>query len=266
MRKLRGRLLRGVTAAALAVTVALPIGARPAQAVDPGTVVAAIRTAYGIWQGYKAGGALADAIRGILLTIQQAKFEIIAQIDRVAAAEARACANHAVIDFADIERFSDDTLQAYARDATGCVTWIESLLRVSVDAAATDQLGFALNAVGPLALAARARAGFSTTDLVSTLRAGNNTLIGKIDASCYEIPLTEALPPAPINAVVDIVITLRCEVYNGDVGYDAGTYQILWQGYYDRGWLLSPLDFTFAKELASVKTSRPAAFAALASL
>jgi hypothetical protein len=84
----------------------------------------------------------------------------------VAVASVQACAESTVIDFADIDLMTTDSLQAFASNATACATQAQSLIpAVTGSPAAVDQAGFALNAVGPLALTARAKAGFSTAGL-----------------------------------------------------------------------------------------------------
>lgn len=195
----------------------------PAAAVNPGVVIAAAQAIFTLYRQYAAGQGLSldEATRRILAAIEAAKTDIIAEIGRVAAAEARACAHSAVIDVADIEAFSTDTLQAFARDTTQCTSLVDSLLGSVSDRGAVDQLGFALNAVGPIALLARSRAGFSTTLLSSTLRHANNTVITRLEPSCestLEEPMTDGW----------WIIGIRCTAHNGTIGiaYPYGQYRV----------------------------------------
>jgi hypothetical protein len=209
-------LLRTVVAAAMAVSITLPVTAQPANAADPVTVIAIIKQVYSLYQQFTSSGGsgptLAQAIQQITTAINNAQTAIISQIDLVATASVRSCAASTVIDFADINAFSPDNLQAFARDATSCVTQANSLLTVVADKAAVDQLGFAMNTVGPLALMARVKAGLTTPELRSVLVAGNNTLIAALLPACQREDLSGGEPGAPRVYVWD------CFAYNGDEG------------------------------------------------
>ena len=197
----------------------VPLAAPGAQAAPPPrqtetaktasveTIVAGVKIAYEVYKQFQRSGmSVEEATRQILNAINSAKNEIISHIDQIATAEAKACARHAIIDFADIERFSWDTLQAFARDATGCVTLIDSLLGAVVDKSAIDQLGFALNAVGPVALIARGRAGLTTQGLADTLVHANTTTISQLLPTCKGVYREGMLE------------WYSCTAYNGDKG------------------------------------------------
>jgi hypothetical protein len=189
------------------------------------TIIAAVKVAYDIYKQFaKSGMSVEEATRQILNAINSAKNEIISHIDQIATAEAKACARQAVIDFADIERFTPDTLQAFARDATGCVTLIDSLLGAVVDKSAIDQLGFALNAVGPVALIARGRAGLTTQGLADVLVNANTTAISQLIPVCKAVYREGMLE------------WYGCTAYNGDKGRHDTSAEI-------------------ARNLASVRTS-----------
>ncbi|WP_158857889.1 hypothetical protein [Streptomyces sp. NRRL B-1347] len=195
-------------------SVTAPGAAPSAQAID---YVAIAKAAYAAYQLFAAGGlSLEEATQRILDAIGSAKTEILAHIDQVAAAEARSCARHAVIDVADIRLFTPDTLQSFARDTTGCVTLADSLLGAVSDKGAADQLGFAVNAVGPIALLARARAGFDTAGLKSTLRSANNAVLTKLEPVCTREVVSE---PGPVRPIVEEIIT--CTAYNGASASDS---------------------------------------------
>ena len=242
MSGMRSRLVRGTTAAVLATAMALPMAAPGAQAAPAAApqsgevsattvqaIVAAAQAAYSAYKQFaKAGMSVEEATRQILSAINSAKNEIISHIDLVAAAQAKACARAAIIDFADIERFTPDTLQAFARDATACVTYIDSLLDAVVDPGAIDQLGFALDAVGPVALIARGRAGLTTQGLADTLVHGNTTVISKLTPTCKGVYREGMLE------------WYGCTAYNGDKGQHDTSVQI-------------------AADRATANTSRPVA-------
>jgi len=212
---MKRRLTHGLIALTLAVAVAVTGTVRPAPAhaapvrttVDIGTIIAVAKGLIDLWKTFKGGGmSIEAATRQILAAIDSAKTDIIAHMDRLAAAEARACAERHVIELADIERFSTDTLQAWAQNATGCVTLIDSLLGTVTDKAAVDVLGAALDVVGPIALIARSRAGFSVTGLTAVLASGNNKVINVLMPQC--IFVSGWNPPYITRSV--------CIAYNGD--------------------------------------------------
>ncbi|WP_422770329.1 hypothetical protein ACN28C_27060 [Plantactinospora sp. WMMC1484] len=215
---MRKKLLRVVAAALMAIVVTLPGGARPAQAFNPAVITQYLdlaSRAYSLIKDVLGGGgsdeAIKDAVRQILAAIEASKTQILSHIDAIATADARACARHHVIEFADIERFSPETLQRWAQDATGCVTRIDSLIDVVGDKAQADLLGLALNTAGPIALAARARAGFSTDGLLGTLRHANGTVIPKLEPQCTFTPLWGDASPGwgPVE------VNVRCTSYPG---------------------------------------------------
>jgi hypothetical protein len=114
-----------------------------------------------------------------------------------------------VIEFADIHRFNPDVLQLWAQDVTGCVTQIDSLISTVADKGSVDQFGVALNVVGRVAVAARARAGFSTAGLLSVLRQADTTLVATLAPVCSSVRVAE--PGTPI-----VEIQYTCTAYNGD--------------------------------------------------
>src|SRR5690349_3265362 len=108
------RVLAGLVAAAVAAGPAL-MGASPAAAhrsaaadqvqlnITPGEVSAiasVVSAAFTAYRTFTAGSlSVEDATHQILNSIASAKIEIMARIDAVAAAQARACAQDAVLDF-----------------------------------------------------------------------------------------------------------------------------------------------------------------------
>lgn len=222
---MRKRLLRGVIAAALAVTVTLPGGARPAQAIPVATIQGYINlatTAYNLFKSILGGNGGADAINAavqqIINAIEQSKAEILAHMDALATAEARACARHHVIEVADIDVFNPDVLQSWAQNVTGCATLIDTLIDTVNDKNQVDLLGLALNVAGPIALAARTKAGFSSAALLSTLRRGNNAIVLRLAPACQQWD-----DPEPGTNIV--VRTYLCTAYNGDTAEDSQVFR-----------------------------------------
>jgi hypothetical protein len=216
----RRRLFRGIAAALLATVMVVPGGVRPARAVDPATITAitgAVTAAFNIIKGLNSGGlSIEAATRQIIAAINTAQTAIIAEVDRVATAQAKACATRAVIEFVDVERFNPDVMQQWAQDVTGCLTLIDSLISTVQDKSSIDQLGIALDVVGPIAIAARGRVGFSTTTLLPLLRQANTNVVGILAPACSSVVVRE--PGAPV-----VEIQHTCTAYNGDASYETQT-------------------------------------------
>jgi hypothetical protein len=207
---------RGVIAAVLAVVVTVsgtlsvaPAQADPmsAQATNTNIVIDVANLVASLFNAFKGGSmSVEEATRQIKAAIDQAKTDIISHMDRLAAVEARSCASRHVIEFADIDRMTVDTLQAWAQNATGCVTTIDALIGAVTDKAAIDTLGLANDVVGPIALMARARAGFSIDGLRAVLAGTNNKILSGLEPSCVWKPGFNT-PFHPFG---------HCEAYNGD--------------------------------------------------
>ncbi|MFC7550655.1 hypothetical protein [Plantactinospora sp. GCM10030261] len=218
--RVRGRPARVLLAALLSIVVAVPIGARPAKAaIDWTQVITAAISAISSWvNAGNTQAAIEEATRQILSAVNSARNDILAQIQTITVAQTRACANHAVIEFADIERMTPDNMQRFAQDATGCAVAIESMISALTDPASVDQLGFAMNIVAPIALVARARTGLTTDGLENTLRSANTQVASKIWASVrcgvpWSPDLDPELPPPRNGQIVSFYI--YCDSHNG---------------------------------------------------
>ncbi|MGN9908282.1 hypothetical protein ACTMTJ_12130 [Phytohabitans sp. LJ34] len=214
---MRARVVRVLVAALVAVAVVVPGTVRPAQADTADEInkyldIAnkAVTLVKSILGGGASDAAIKSAVQQIIAAVEGAKTQIIAHVDALAAAEVQGCVRHHVIEFADIDRFDNQTvLQLWAQDATGCATLASSVLRAVSDKAAADNLAAVVNIIGPIAMAARARAGFQTFGLTSELRSANQVAIQTLAPRCVEgwawfendIPFWE----------------IYCAAYNGDV-------------------------------------------------
>lgn len=112
----------------------------------------------------------------------------------------------AAINFADINALMSGNLQAFALATTGCVTPADSLIGALTDKAAIDEIGFAMNTVGPLALIARTKAGLTTPAFKSVLVAGENSIISALLPSCDTVNVGD--PGHPF-------FVWDCTAYNG---------------------------------------------------
>ncbi|MBT2211879.1 hypothetical protein [Actinomadura sp. NEAU-AAG7] len=154
---------------------------------DPATVAAAIKAAYDAYKSFLGGGSSAAATAQIIAAIKTAERDIINHIDAIAAADARACARSAVLNFPDFDNLTPDNKQYFALSATSCITQIDSLLSTVTSGAAKDQLGFSVNAVGPIALMARSKAGLHNDTLVPLLREANQKVSTGLTPRCVNL-------------------------------------------------------------------------------
>ena len=176
-------------------------------AVGPAAIITVIKTGYDIYKTFLQGGlSVKDATSQIITAINGAKTEIIAHIDAIATAQAKACAEEAVVDFPSFEALSPDNQQLFALNATSCVTLIDSLLTTVADKGAVDQLGFAVNSIGPIMLIVRSRTGLSNTGVTPILVSDNQTVMTQLNPSCVKLPE----PGSPGEFL--------CTSYNGDTG------------------------------------------------
>jgi hypothetical protein len=248
---------RAARAAGVATIAVLAVSGanmpRAEAAVDPATVIAAAKTAYSAYQLLQSGQSdLATATTKIINAINSAKAEIISHMDQLAASHGRACAKAAVADLENINNMSPDTVADFARDAKDCVYAIEDLIGTVTDKGVIDQLGFALNGVGPIALVASAKATFATTELRSTLKAGNNRLITRLYPSCTAAPLYGDAEPGGM-----VEVMLRCKAYNGDIGADTA---------FTTSPKTATYNFTLAANTATRRTSRAVAQAVISKI
>jgi hypothetical protein len=252
----KGRL----TAAAVAfpVAAALAFGtATPARAIEPGQVISLIKQAYDAYKMLTKTKELTldQATTRIIDAVNAAKDGTLTHIDQVTTVPVRACARAAVIDAADYKQFNTTTKQAFARDTLACVTLAAATIDTVNDPASVDQLGFALDALGPIALIARTSVGFDTAGLQAELVSANNALLTKLNPSCASvlIPFFDA-NGHPHPELAEYVMT--CTAYNNNKGTDTHEGRLPAGG----------LNFTKARNQAARNTSYPLALASLASL
>lgn len=247
----RTRLRAAVTVVVAAAAVLVP-AAQPANAVTPAAVVTALRTAYDVYNKlFNHQLTTAEATTQIITAVNSAKAELLAHIDQVEAGHVSACARAAVIDLADVNRLTHDQAQAFARDATACVTLGEADIR-ALTGRSLDEVGFAVNTVGPIALFARLFSGLTTPELTTTLINANTNLVARLKPSCVDHWLWPDATPQFVE------VELICTAYNGNQGYDA----IIWK----RTKPNPPLNYTNAIANAMVGTSHPVGLDALARL
>lgn len=116
--------------------------------------------------------------------ITQSKTQIIAELDGITAASIASCAQTAVDTFQVIDQLSHDNQQAFAISADQCVNDAQAQIGAVTDKKAVDKMGFALNLVGPIALAAKVHVGLPTDTLRLHILQANQQLIRKLAPVC----------------------------------------------------------------------------------
>src|SRR5690348_5964455 len=182
------RVWRGwLAGAVLASAVFVGFPAAPAHAdADLGSYVGLVETAYNLFNQYVLDNKPVSDLDRITAAIAHSQTVIVAQIDAMAAADVRHCTLTAVEQFENIKTMTVDTLQSFARDSVDYVTLAGADIDAADDAgkAAIDEIGFALNVVGPIALFATADAGQRTDILKQDLILGNQHLMTRLAPTC----------------------------------------------------------------------------------
>jgi len=208
-----------IPARALAALIAILFASMPtrpaAAAVDPGTVITGIKTAYDLISKYTNHQlTLEQATAQVVSAIGAAKTEILARIDGLAAAQGKACTKSAIIAFQDIQILSQTSKEQLAKDGLDCLTLMEAYLEEIEDKASVDKLGFALNALGPILMMTRANAGLPQTFAISdAIQNGNYAVIAKLLPRCQTFTLTG---DSQGNFTEQ---NIKCTAYNGDTGW-----------------------------------------------
>jgi hypothetical protein len=232
-----------------AVTVATTAVAPSATAVTPAQVLAAISSAYEAYEKeYGDEIDIETATTQILNAIESVEENIIGHINVLASATIKACAASAVLNVEDIRNMTEDSLQAFAFAATDCVTKADTYITATTYKPAINEMGFAINSVGPIALLARSKAGWSTSGLETVLKHANNTLVKKLNPSCSAIP-------QPSDSPTVLEVKLVCTAFNGKQGVR--------YVYVPKNKPLPTFDYTIPRKQAMVGTSHPVGLAAL---
>jgi tectonin-like protein/PASTA domain-containing protein len=180
-----GRFGKGL-ALSLVVAMSTAVAAPPAKADVPHAFwdfFQYVKDGYDFADKYILNNKPSDLAQLVAL-INQVKTQIIAELDGLSAAWDSSCAANAVDTFQSIDQLTTDNLQAFAISSDKCVTDAQARIEAVSTKAAIDKIGFALNTVGPIALAANARAGFPTNVLRQHIIEANKRLQTKLVPAC----------------------------------------------------------------------------------
>ncbi|MBE1491860.1 hypothetical protein [Plantactinospora soyae] len=194
-------MVRGLVATVVATGIAVPTAPRPAQAVDPSTIIAVAQfayAAYSLYSGSKSGElTLEQAVTMMVSEVRRSEQAIKNHMDALTVAEVRGCTEHAMLEFVESQDFPMSLKQRFAQDATACVTAINvryDVVGQNFNFEAMRDLGVLLTSLGPVALAARAQANLQTAQLEQYLIAAFAKMQNTFQVFCHEYFDRFALP------------------------------------------------------------------------
>jgi hypothetical protein len=116
--------------------------------------------------------------------INQSRNDIISEIDRVAAATTAACAGHVIDLLLNLDPVRTDRVEELADKSDQCVNDAQQQINQMGVGSGLDTVGFALNAVGPIALMLNAQLSNDTSLLRQHIIDGNERLRNKLMPTC----------------------------------------------------------------------------------
>ncbi|MEQ4300862.1 hypothetical protein ABNF97_05625 [Plantactinospora sp. B6F1] len=255
---MKGKLLRGFAATALALAVMLPGATQPAHADPDDTnnslvdmLDLALNLLGRVGDGNVSPADLAAMTQDVINALNEAESAVIAHIDAIAVADIRDDATAAIIEFEDINNFAEETLEDWAQDVTHDAVRASSYLDAVSGKAAIDDVGYAVVTLFPIAMVARARAGFGTTNLRNQYRAALQKIVDKLAPTCeYYNPEPNAIP---------VIRAYTCEVYGIHTATQLEQY---WLG----DWQLGPIVPAAVEAASYANTSRAVAIESLSQL
>lgn len=245
---MRTRVLRGLAAAVLALAILLPGTGTPAHAAGSSdTIVKVVFSVYRLLDGGLSSSDVEQLILEAIGAVDDAEAEVIAHIDALQAAEIKAAARSASIQFADYEVFRENifVLWPYMSDVSGSAALAYESVRTVTDPRAADQIGHAANVLYPIAMLAAEDAGMAGTraGLMEDFEETNEYILDELEPTCTSRESTS--PPDHISEV-----RVTCTAANGDT---AGATQI--RNLATGEWLLGPVDVGDLKEAAAADSS-----------
>ncbi|MCW6007125.1 hypothetical protein K1W54_21455 [Micromonospora sp. CPCC 205371] len=254
---MRTRLRKGLVAATMSLVVAAGVAVRPApaSAAVPWTQIAVAVASY-LFSNSGGGGDLERAKQEIIAAINASRDQIISEIDRLASADVRACAEAATTLVNQIDLMDDFTLSVFALDAVECASLSTAYFDAVTDKTQADRIGMLMGEIFAIAMVGFRKMGFPATDLLAQLIRGYEAIVVKLAPTCQETTLREY---DDRGRLVTVEIQYTCVAYNGHTGFGSELYYL--------GRLVTPpLDRAQVSADATRNTSRGVAMAALPQL
>jgi hypothetical protein len=159
----------------------------PQQIAKAQKVIGYVFSAYDLAQRVNGvPSELERATTQIITAVDAARTELLEEIDELTAAEVDACRDSALTDVENLPRMTDTQLDGFATRAVDCVNRAVNFIDTLDSPTAVDQVSFAMNTVGPLALIARARLGQTSEFLTARIRAGNLATVRRLEPVCQD--------------------------------------------------------------------------------
>ncbi|BCB76833.1 hypothetical protein GCM10022251_49090 [Phytohabitans flavus] len=185
---------RKLVAAALAVVVAVLGTATPAHATDGTVPVQRVgTTVIQLLKLFSDDGALtpeeiAQLVTEAIGAVDGAESVVLAHMDALASAPWLGAARAHIVEFNDIQIFERTTLRNWTMAVTQDAEVAASVFNAMTDRKSRNDLGFAISTLYPIALAARTKAGFGTTTLMSHYRDALQSIVEQIKPTCTPSP------------------------------------------------------------------------------
>ncbi|WP_213450639.1 hypothetical protein [Rhizomonospora bruguierae] len=190
---MRVRPLRGLAACALALSVALLGAPAPARADDGTVSVQKVGdTVLRLLRLYSDGGLspdeIAELVSQVIGAVRGAQSEVITHMDAIAAAPWLGAARHHILEFQDIEVFENPALWNWTQAVSGDADTAFSVFEAVSDRKTANNLGYAIHTLYPIALTARTKAGFGTTQMKENYRQALTAIVNKLMPVCTSSP------------------------------------------------------------------------------
>ncbi|MEV0609569.1 hypothetical protein AB0I61_24690 [Polymorphospora rubra] len=185
--------IRGLAAAALAVTMAVSGAATPAHAADGTVPVQRVGvTVLQLMNMFSDGGftpeEIAQLVTDAIGAVDDAESVVLTHMDALAAAPWLGAARAHIVEFHDIEIFEEETLWDWAMAVSHDAEVAAAVFNAMTDRKARNDLGYAIHTLYPIALTARVKAGFGTTTLMRHYRDALQSIVEEIKPTCTSAP------------------------------------------------------------------------------
>ncbi|WP_422773532.1 hypothetical protein ACN28C_11825 [Plantactinospora sp. WMMC1484] len=188
-RLLRGVVWRGITAAVLAVMVAVPAAVTPAQATVGVDAIKKIGVkAFSLFLQARDGDLteqqLFEALQEFVAVVGEAEDAIMAHLDALASAPWVGAAEHAILEVPTLPVLTEDTLQDYALEVALHARQARRVFDAVDSEVEADHLGFAIYSLYSVGLEARVAAGIGTSTYMPNYREAMQAIVDRLRPRC----------------------------------------------------------------------------------